>query len=215
MFFDRDEEGRETLRDALQHRDPGVSPIETLRLLAHRLIAEQRPYVEFSERSQSFVATVERSDTLKARARAIRDELTQVAAVALAESVGRDADRSRPCSPCRQYAAGRMGSGRLHPGRTGNFRQTQDTSDRQHAAFHTIVDRGAIGLKAAMAGAPPTPELGRRSSSLRPPLRREQQQRQDAQRAAAGGGRRPAAPGDSSRSPAVEPMAPPMKDVVI
>src|SRR5579862_6779402 len=36
MFFDREEEGRETLRDALRRRDPDVSLIETLRRLAHR-----------------------------------------------------------------------------------------------------------------------------------------------------------------------------------
>src|SRR6187402_1894497 len=38
MFFDRDEEGRETLRNALRQRDPRLSPIDALRLLAHRLI---------------------------------------------------------------------------------------------------------------------------------------------------------------------------------
>src|ERR1700753_405843 len=74
MFFDRDDEGREVLREALHNRDPGVSPVETLRLLAHRLIAERRPFVEFSEMSRGFVETVEASETLKARARAIRDE---------------------------------------------------------------------------------------------------------------------------------------------
>src|SRR6202453_4152254 len=41
MFFDRDEEGREMLRDALRQRDPRVAPVETLRLLAHRLAAEE------------------------------------------------------------------------------------------------------------------------------------------------------------------------------
>src|SRR5580704_11535513 len=46
MFFDRDEEGREILREALQKRDPRVAPIETLRLLAHRLVAEQSPLVD-------------------------------------------------------------------------------------------------------------------------------------------------------------------------
>src|SRR5471032_413376 len=40
MFFDRDEEARELLRDALRKRNPGISPIEAYRLLAHRLIAE-------------------------------------------------------------------------------------------------------------------------------------------------------------------------------
>src|SRR5258707_1024332 len=58
MFFDRDEEGREILREALRHRDPSVSPIETLRQLAHRLVAEQAPFVQFSAASQGFVQTV-------------------------------------------------------------------------------------------------------------------------------------------------------------
>src|SRR5580658_4059696 len=47
MFFDRDEEIRETLRETVRDRDPRVSPIEALRLLAHRLTAEQSPYVKF------------------------------------------------------------------------------------------------------------------------------------------------------------------------
>ena len=33
MFFDRDEEIRDTLREALRQRGPSVTPIETLRLL--------------------------------------------------------------------------------------------------------------------------------------------------------------------------------------
>src|ERR1700678_3142971 len=65
MFFDRDEEGREIVREALRQRDPRVAPIETLRLLAHRLIAEQSPLIEFSARSQSFIKTIEDSETLK------------------------------------------------------------------------------------------------------------------------------------------------------
>jgi len=47
MFFDRDQEGREILREALRHRDPRIAPIETLRLLAHRLVAEQTPSSNF------------------------------------------------------------------------------------------------------------------------------------------------------------------------
>src|SRR6185369_5253672 len=48
MFFDRDEEGRALLRDALRARDADVAPIETLRLLAHRLVAERSPFVAFT-----------------------------------------------------------------------------------------------------------------------------------------------------------------------
>src|SRR5580700_2992271 len=38
MFFDLDEEGRELLRETLRKRDPHVTPIEILRLHAHRLV---------------------------------------------------------------------------------------------------------------------------------------------------------------------------------
>src|SRR5580692_8182220 len=67
MFFDLDEEGREILREVLRQHDPRVAPIEMLRLLAHRLVAEQSPFVDFSARSQRFIEAIERSETLKAR----------------------------------------------------------------------------------------------------------------------------------------------------
>ncbi len=150
LFFDRDEEGRAVLREALRRRDPGAAPIEAYRLLAHRLVAEQSPYVEFSIRSQGFIATIEGSETLKARARAIRDELAQVVTVALAESVGRD-----PTDPDAYLAASLLlatwNAAFIQAHRM--FRQTQDT-EKANAAFLVLVDQGTIGLKAAMAGTP-------------------------------------------------------------
>ncbi|ACK49841.1 transcriptional regulator, TetR family [Methylocella silvestris BL2] len=150
MFFDRDEEGREMLRRALRQRDPSVAPIEAFRLLAHRLIAEQSPAVEFSARSQGFIHTVEGSETLKARARAIRDELANVVAAALAECVGRD-----QTDPDAHLAAGLLLAtwtvAFIQAHRT--FRKTQDTGQAE-AAFLALVDKGAIGLNAAMAGTP-------------------------------------------------------------
>ncbi|HEY0184448.1 MAG TPA: TetR/AcrR family transcriptional regulator [Rhodopila sp.] len=152
MFFDRDEEGREILRAALRERGPRVGPIEAYRRLAHRLVAEQSPYVEFSARSQGFIETIERSETLKARARAIRDELVQVVTVALAECVGRE-----PSDPDARLAAGLLLAtwtvAFIQAHRM--FRQTQDT-ERAKAAFVAIVDQGTIGVKAAMAGTPYT-----------------------------------------------------------
>jgi len=72
MFFDLDDEGRETLREALRQRESRVSPIEALRLLAHRLITERSPFVEFSAENQYYIEAIEGSEALKARARAIR-----------------------------------------------------------------------------------------------------------------------------------------------
>ena len=145
MFFDRDEEGRAVLRDALRSRDPRVAPVETLRRLAHRLVAEGSPYVEFSAASQSFMRTIEGSDVLKAR-----DELAHVVAEALAEGVGRDA-----ADPDAQLAAALL----LATWTTALiqahlvFRRGRDTKDAA-AAFLAIVDQGSTGLLAAMAGTP-------------------------------------------------------------
>ena len=150
MFFDRDEEGREILREALRERDPGVAPIDTLRLLAHRLAAEQSPFVRFTVESQGFIETIEGSETLKARARAIRDELAQVVGAALCECVGRE-----PTDPDAHLAAGLLLAtwtvALIQAHQT--FRQNRDTKAAK-AAFLGIVDQGTIGVKAAMAGTP-------------------------------------------------------------
>jgi AcrR family transcriptional regulator len=150
MFFDRDEEGRELLREALRQRDPNIAPIETLRLLSHRLVAERSPYVRFSVGSQGFIETIEASETLKARARAIRDEVAQVVTVALSECVGR-----APSDPAAQLAASLLLAtwtvALIQAHRT--FRQRQDPEEAK-AAFVAIVDQGFIGLKAAVAGTP-------------------------------------------------------------
>lgn len=150
LFFDRDEEGREMLREALRQRDPHVAPIETLRLLAHRLVAEQNPMVRFFAGSQSFIETIEGSETLKARARAIRDELAHVVTVALSECVGRE-----PADPDAQLAAGLLLAtwtvAFIQAHRA--FRQRRD-AEAATAVFLAIVDRGSVGLKAAMAGTP-------------------------------------------------------------
>jgi AcrR family transcriptional regulator len=150
MFFDRDEEAREAVRDALRQCDPRVAPIEILRLLAHRVVAERRPYVEFSDVSQAFVETTARSETLKARARAIRDEIAQVVSVALSESVGRPPD-----DPAAQFAAGLLlatwSVAFLQAHRSFGLRR--DTEEAK-ATFLAFVDKGALGLQAALAGTP-------------------------------------------------------------
>jgi AcrR family transcriptional regulator len=150
MFFDLDEEGREMLRETLRQRDPRVAPIETLRLLAHRLIADEGPYVEFSARSQRFIETIEGSETLKARARAIRDELAQVVTAALSECVGRvaaDPDAYLAASLLlATWSAAFIQAHRI-------FRETRNTKEA-NAAFLAVVDKGTAGLKAAMAGTP-------------------------------------------------------------
>ena len=150
MFFDRDEEGREAVRAALRERAAGVAPIETLRLLAYRMVEEQRPYVRFSAESQGFVEAIEGSETLKARARAIRNEIWQMVAVEMAACAGR-----QPEDPDAQLAAGLLSATWTVALIQGHrvFRQTRDPQAAR-SAFLALVDRGTVGLNAALAGTP-------------------------------------------------------------
>ncbi|WP_300751006.1 TetR/AcrR family transcriptional regulator [Janthinobacterium sp.] len=150
MFFDRDEEGREALRSALRQRDPRTTPLETLRLLAHGLVADDSPYMRFSAESQGFIATIEGSETLKARARAIRDEIAQLLAAELAHSAGREKDDGDA-----HLAAGLVVASwtvaliQAHQA----YRLGQDVQQAQ-AIFLAMIDKGSIGVQAAMAGTP-------------------------------------------------------------
>ena len=98
LFFDLDEEGREDLLDALQKKAPETPPVEALRLFAHWAVANQRSYVRFFEaNSDKFLATLQASEALKARARAIQDELTDTLTVGNSEIC-----RSPSARSCRQ-----------------------------------------------------------------------------------------------------------------
>lgn len=150
MFFDRDAEGRETLRNTLRRLDLCVPPIEALHQLAHQLVAEESRYLDFSEMGQAYIKTIEGSEPLKARARAIRDELAQVVATALVECVGQEA-----CDPDAHLAAeillATWGTAFIQAHR--RFRRNRDPEEAR-GVFLAIVDRGTIALKAAMVGTP-------------------------------------------------------------
>lgn len=150
MFFDRDEEGREKFHEALRQRDAGVAPIEAIRQLAHQAASGDPPYIIFFPGSQSFVETIEKSPTLIARARAIRDELARFVTVALAESVGRE-----PTDPDAYLAANLV----LATWTVAFIQAHRAYRERQNAeearsVFLALVDQGTRGLEAAMAGTP-------------------------------------------------------------
>lgn len=150
MFFDRDDEIRETLADALRHRKEADSPIESMRLLAHRLIAEQRPFLQFSPQSQDFIAIIKASETLKARARAIRDEVADGIAAELARSAGcDDVDADAKLAAALLLATWSVALISAHEA----YQRTRDAACAA-ATFLAMVDKGAAGQKAALAGTP-------------------------------------------------------------
>jgi AcrR family transcriptional regulator len=147
MFFDLDEAGREDILTALRQRNPDVSPIEALRRFAHRAVLDEKPYVDFSDGSQRFIETIEASETLKARARAIRDELARFLTAALSETVGRGAD-----DPDTHLAASLLvaawGVAFVEAHRA--YRRNENPKEAQ-AVLLALIDRATVGLKAAFS----------------------------------------------------------------
>jgi AcrR family transcriptional regulator len=153
MFFDLDEEGREDLLAALEKRDADTSPIEALRLFAHWAVAEQRPYIRFFEgESERFLVTIQASEALKARARAIRDELTNMLTIALLKAAARrqpDPDANLVASLLvATWEVAFLEAHRI-------FHQSRSIK-KANRVFLAIVDQGIRGLKAAVEGSPYT-----------------------------------------------------------
>jgi AcrR family transcriptional regulator len=153
MFFDLDEEGREDLLAALEKRDVDISPIEALRLFAHRAVAEQRPYIRFFEDgSERFLQTILASEALKARARVIRDELTDTIANAFLKA----ASQRKP-DPTASLVASLLvatwEAAFLEAHRV--FHHTRSVS-KANKALLAMVDQGTRGAKAAAEGSPYT-----------------------------------------------------------
>ena len=151
MFFDLGEEGREDLLDALRKRKAETPPVEALRRFAHWAVRHERPYVRFFDpQSGKFMATLQASDALKARVGAIREELTDTLATALASSV----KRSHP-DPFADLAASLLVA-TWTVALTEARRSFQQSGDRERAnmALLQLIDRGAKGIKATLEGTP-------------------------------------------------------------
>ena len=150
MFFDLDEPGRAEIRAALEQRDGAVSPVDTLRLLAHRFAAEQRPFLAFNEDGARFMQTIGRSATLLARARAIRDELAAIVQSGLAACTGTPVDDADA-----QLAAHLLVASWSVAYLQGHheFQRSKDSA-QAHATFLRLIDQGSAGVTAAMAHTP-------------------------------------------------------------
>jgi AcrR family transcriptional regulator len=147
MFFDREEEIQTLAFEAVRKREPGLSPIEATRKLAHDLVTQNHEFVMLSEDKSWFVKTALASDALKARAREMRDDFTRALASVLAES-----NKQPLVDPNAHLAAGLIVSTW-----TVAFSEAQKLFDRNGDAsqakrcFLAIVDRGTAGAAAALA----------------------------------------------------------------
>jgi AcrR family transcriptional regulator len=148
MFLDREDEMRDIAFSAIRERDVGTSPVQAMRSLAHRLIKHPHPSYPLFRGTYLFVETALASETLKARARQMRDDFVRALAVVLVDTVG-----GAQNDPNAYLAAGLIASvwsvafTQAHAA----FGRTQDPHEANRA-FLTLIDRGMVGVEAALAG---------------------------------------------------------------
>lgn len=151
LFFDLDGEGRADLLDALQRREPGMAPLEALRLFAHQAVRAEKPYVRFFDpHTANFMATLEASEALKSRARAIRDELTEVLAVALT-GAGR---RPHPDPIATLTASLLVATWAVALTEAHRAFQLDRNIRKANTLFLELIDRGTMGTQAAFERTP-------------------------------------------------------------
>ena len=148
LFFDREQEMRAIAFTAIQTRGAETSPIQALGALAHRLIEQPLPSYPLFGGTYLFVETALASESLKARARQMRDDFVRALAEVMADAVSRprgDADA--------HLAAGMMASiwsvafMQAHE----LYGRTRDKNDSDRI-FLDLIDRGTVGIGAALAG---------------------------------------------------------------
>jgi AcrR family transcriptional regulator len=150
MFFDKEEELSVAMRDAVSRSTSDLSPLEALRTLAHGLISERSTLVEFSVGSRSFMDAMEKSDTLKARARAAQDELASALAKALYASARWEFTETEARLTATLFVATwNLAVAEAHM----IFRQSQNTKEA-NAAFLALVDQGTTGLRETLRARP-------------------------------------------------------------
>ena len=124
---------------------------EALRRFAHWGIAEKRPCVRFSEvGTEKLLEAIQASESLKARARAIRDELTDLVTDGLAKAAGRELP-----DPAASLAASLLVAtwvvATMEALRI--FRKSHNVAS-SNKAFLSSIDQGVRGLKVAVEGTP-------------------------------------------------------------
>jgi AcrR family transcriptional regulator len=151
MFFDLDDEGREELMAALQNRKKGASLVDAVHQFAHWAVVEKRPYVRFSgPGTEKFIQAVQSSEPLKARARAIRDELTDL----LAEGMARAVDRTLPDAEASLAASLLVSAWVVAALEAHRIFCKMHDAKKSNTVFLSLMDRGAKGVKAALKGTP-------------------------------------------------------------
>jgi AcrR family transcriptional regulator len=150
LFFDREDEGREMIRNALAQRSPNESPTVAMQNLVHRLLKQKHPFAKFTAGTARFCQTVMQSQALSARVRELRDEFINDCAKMLAGSVG----RAHPDPEAHLFASLLMATWSTAYAEAHRRQRKGSTSSEVQSAFISLIDRGFEGIGAAMKATP-------------------------------------------------------------
>jgi len=150
LFFDRQEEGRALIGDALAAREKGESLVGVLERMVRGLVEAEHPLASFGGGIDRFWETVDNSAALTARAREIRDDLAVELATMLATAAGRPADDADAKLGAQMFVAA------WTVGYAEGLRQWRKGQDGEAAqkVFMRLMGRGISGMAGALVGTP-------------------------------------------------------------
>jgi AcrR family transcriptional regulator len=146
LVFDREEEARALVRDALAGRD-GRPPVVAFQALMRGLVEAQHPLFRMSERPDRFWRMVAASPALTARACELQVTLADDLAGMLSTAVGR-----LPADPEARLAASMLMAALVVA--YGTALRASRENRMPQAALLSVMDRGFAGVDAALAGTP-------------------------------------------------------------
>ena len=150
LFFDREDEGRTLVRNALSGRTQGEPPVLALRSLVHQLVEQKHPFAKFTAGTARFWHTVTLSAGLSGRARELRDIIVHDLAKMLAESVG----KTHPDPEAHLLAAMLAAAWQVAYIEGLRRHRKGETSSAVRLSFMNLIERGFQGIAAGMKGTP-------------------------------------------------------------
>ncbi len=150
LFFDREEEGRALLRDALAKRSRGESPVAALRTLCDRLLEQNHPFAKFTAGTARFWHTVALSPALSARAREMRDAFVTDLAEMLSDAVG----KPKYDPEARLLASMLLATWQVAYWEGLRQQRKGAASHAVRLSFVNLIERGFTGITAAMRRTP-------------------------------------------------------------
>lgn len=146
LVFDREEEVRQLVREALVERN-GQAPVEAFQALMRRLVDEQHPLFRIDDRPIQFWRMVAESPTLTARACELQVTLANDLAAMLSDAAG------RPRSDPEANLAATMLMATLVVAYREALRVFR-ANRKTEVALMSVMERGFAGVDAALANTP-------------------------------------------------------------